>query len=126
VERFLPGRHPIDAFGNGGFRLGGVSHTGSLLITPSGARALPAVSLDALTVEMLAPLLAEAADIDMLLIGSGPNIHPAPKHVRELLSAAGLAFDVMDTHAAVRTYNVVVDEARRVACIMLAVDHARA
>ena len=35
-EAHFPGRPPIDAYGNGGFRFAGMSHTGSLLILPSG------------------------------------------------------------------------------------------
>ena len=31
-----PGRAPIDAYGNGGFRFAGMSHQGSLLVLPSG------------------------------------------------------------------------------------------
>jgi uncharacterized protein len=121
MERFLPGRHPIDAFGNGGFRLGGVSHQGSLLIVPSGIRALPA-----LAIEHLALLASEKAEIDMLLIGMGPDIAPPPKAVRDFLKAENINFDVMSTNAAVRTYNVVLAEDRRVAAIMIAVDKAYA
>ncbi len=32
----FPGRAPIDAYGNGGFRFAGMSHKGSLLCLPSG------------------------------------------------------------------------------------------
>jgi uncharacterized protein len=34
-----PGRAPIDAYGNGGFRFAGMSHRGSLLALPSGIQA---------------------------------------------------------------------------------------
>ena len=33
---FYPGRAPIDAYGNGGFRFAEMSHRGSLLCLPSG------------------------------------------------------------------------------------------
>ena len=33
-KSFYPGRAPIDAYGNGGFRFAGMSHRGSLLILP--------------------------------------------------------------------------------------------
>ena len=32
----FPGRAPIDAYGNGGFRFAGMSHRGSILCLPSG------------------------------------------------------------------------------------------
>jgi uncharacterized protein len=124
MERFLPGRHQIESFGNGGFRLGGVSHQGSLLITPSGVRALPISDIAALTAEHVATLISEKAEIDMLLIGMGKDIAALPKSVRTLFSAHSIGFDPMSTNAAVRTYNVVLEEERRVAAIMIAVDKA--
>ncbi len=124
MERFLPGRHVIDSFGNGGFRLAGVSHQGALLVTPSGVRALEVDTITGLNPGHLAQILAEKAEFDILLIGTGSDIAPLPKPVRELLQAEAVGFDLMSTNAAVRTYNVVIDEARRVAAIMIAVDKA--
>lgn len=126
MERFLPGRHLIESFGNGGFRLGGVSHQGSIMISPSGIRALPARTIGDLEPPMLQVLVDEKAAIDMLLVGTGPSMAPLPKPVLQWFSANGLPFDLMNTNAAVRTYNVVLEEERRVAAIMLAVDNAHA
>jgi uncharacterized protein len=124
MERFLPGRHLIDSFGNGGFRLGGVSHVGSVLIAPSGVRALPAKDVAALRLEDFALLVAEKDEIDMLLIGTGREMLPLPKLLSERLRAQGLGFETMSTNAAVRTYNVVLAEDRRVAAVLIAVDKA--
>ena len=124
ASRFLPGRHVIDSFGNGGFRLGGVSHQGSLLITPSGVRALPAVDISDLNVEHLAQLVAEKHAIDMVLIGTGREMLPVQKDVMQLLRGEALGYDLMSTNAAVRTYNVVLEEERRVAAILIAVEKA--
>jgi uncharacterized protein len=124
MERFLPGRHQIESFGNGGFRLGGVSHHGSILITASGVRALPRSAITDVTLIDLEVLRAEKADIDMLLIGTGRDMTPLSKPLSQELRVAGLGFDVMTTNAAVRTYNVVLDENRRVAAILIAVDKA--
>ena len=124
ASRFLPGRHVIDSFGNGGFRLGGVSHQGSLLITPSGVRALPAVDISDLNVEHLQQLVAEKLAIDMVLIGTGREMLPLPKTAMQLLRGEALGYDLMSTNAAVRTYNVVLEEERRVAAILIAVEKA--
>ena len=35
-DQHFPGRAPIDAYGNGGFRFAGMSHRGSILCLPSG------------------------------------------------------------------------------------------
>jgi uncharacterized protein len=124
ADRFLPGRHLIDSFGNGGFRLGGVSHVGSLLVTPAGVRALSAIDVSDLIVEHLAQLVAEKSDIDMVLIGTGREMLPLPKAVMQLLRDEAMGFDIMNTNAAVRTYNVVLAEDRRAAAILIAVDKA--
>jgi uncharacterized protein len=124
MQRFLPGRHLIESFGNGGFRLGGVSHLGSIIITPSGVRATELRDISDLQLSMLQVILDEAADIDMLLIGTGRDMAPLSKPVAEGLKNASVGYEVMTTNAAVRTYNVVLAEDRRVAAVMLAVDKA--
>lgn len=124
MERFLPGRHQIESFGNGGFRLGGVSHSGSLVITPSGVRACSAIDVSSLTVDHFSAVVSEKNDIDMLLIGTGRDMAPLSKPVAQYLQKHGLGYDIMSTNAAVRTYNVVEAEDRRVAAVLIAVDKA--
>ena len=70
-ERFFPGRHQIEAYGNRGFRFGGMSHRGSILPLPSGMRVWAVESLADIDEASLALILAEAAAIEMLLLGPG-------------------------------------------------------
>ena len=51
----LPRPAPIDAYGNGGFRFGGMSHRGSLLCFPDGIWAWPVTGLAELNEGALAP-----------------------------------------------------------------------
>lgn len=120
-EKFLPGRHPITKFGEGGFHFNGMSHRGSLLIVPSGMRAIPAKVIAELDPQQLVIVAQEKAEIDFLLIGTGKTIAHAPVALAQWLKAEGINFDVMDTAAALRTYNVVLDENRRVAAVLIAV-----
>ncbi|SDR50405.1 Uncharacterized conserved protein, contains Mth938-like domain [Rhizobiales bacterium GAS191] len=119
--RFLPGRHQIDAYGNGGFRFGGMSHRGSILALPSGMRAWAVESLADIDVASLAPILAEAAAIEMLLIGTGAEPAFIEEPLRAKLVGAGIRLDAMQTGAAARTYNVLLAENRRVAAALIAV-----
>lgn len=121
-EAHFPGRAPIDAYGNGGFRFADMSHRGSLLCLPSGIHGWDAVSAGELTQAHFTRILAEAADIGILLIGAGSDIVRLPKPLRELLSEAGIAADTMSTGAAVRTYNVLLAEDRAVAAALIAVE----
>ncbi len=116
----FPGRAPIDAYGNGGFRFADMSHRGSLLCLPSGIYGWNVADpLDAAAFE---PLFEEAADIDILLIGTGFDIVPIDDALWARLRAAAISADAMSTGAAVRTYNVLVAEERAVAAALIAVE----
>lgn len=121
-EAHFPGRAPIDAYGNGGFRFADMSHRGSLLCLPSGIHGWDAVSVTDLTIERFGKVLAEADHVEILLIGAGKEIVRLAQPLREALAQARLAVDVMSTGAAVRTYNVLLAEDRAVAAALIAVE----
>jgi uncharacterized protein len=117
----FPGRAPVDAYGNGGFRFADMSHIGSILCLPSGIhgwRPRDPLALDPADIE---PILREAPDIEVLLFGMGADLRPIPKLLKDALRAVGIASDPMSTGAAVRTYNVLLAEERRVAAALIAV-----
>ena len=70
-DGFVPGRHGIDAYGDGGFRFAEMSHRGSILALPSGIRAWDRAEAGAIDAESLAPVIAEREDITLLLVGTG-------------------------------------------------------
>ena len=120
-EGFVPGRHMIDAYGAGGFRFAEMSHRGSILVLPSGILAWDVASPEALSEEALAPVFAESAAIETLLIGTGVDVRPIGPALRQRFRDARVGVDVMQTGAAARTYNVLVAEDRRVAAALIAV-----
>lgn len=117
----FPGRPPIDAYGNGGFRFADMSHKGSLLILPSGVYPWSVTDAGKLVVRDFAPLLREADDFDLLLLGLGDTIVAAPEPVRQACLTAGVALEAMSTGAAARTYNVLLAEDRAPAAALIAV-----
>jgi uncharacterized protein len=117
-----PGRAPIDAYGNGGFRFAEMSHRGSILCLPSGIYAWQADSPDEIEAAALAPVLAERDALDLLLLGTGRRSQLPGAEVRRAFDAAGVALEAMDTGAACRTYNVLLGEGRPVGAALLAVD----
>ena len=116
------GQPPIDAYGNGGFRIGAIRHNGSLLLTPSRALEWSVKSMDQIGADSFAVLEKEAADIELLLLGCGVRIEMVPKTIREALRAMGMTLEQMDTGAACRTYNVLLAEKRKIAAALIAVD----
>ena len=121
VPARFPGRAPIDAYGNGGFRFAEMSHRGSILALPSGIEAWPVAKVEDIVTDVLGRLVEEASSIEILLIGTGDTMSPLPKGSRAELEAAGLFPDLMSTGAAVRTYNVLLSEERAVAAALVAV-----
>lgn len=121
-EAHFPGRAPIEAYGNGGFRFAEMSHRGSILCLPSGAYGWEPADTTALTEIDLARVFAEAAAIEVLLVGTGTDLRRLPAPLREALKRQGISADSMSTGAAVRTFNVLLAEERAVAAALLAVD----
>ena len=118
---FVPGRHPLDAYGRGGFRFAGMSHRGSILVLPTGIQAWPVSAMGELTSEAFAPVLALAGSVDFMLVGTGNELARLPEALRRRCREAGISVDAMPTGAAARTYNVLLAEDRRVAAGLIAV-----
>lgn len=118
----LPTPAPIDAYGNGGFRFGGMSHRGSLICFPDGMWAWPVASFNDVGAEALAQVFARADALDVFLIGAGHDPVLLPARLREMFHDLSISVDVMTTGAAVRTYNVLVAENRRAGAGLIAVD----
>ena len=121
----FPGRAPIEAYGNGGFRFADMSHRGSILALPSGIEAWAVADAAAITPDAVSRLVDEAGEIDILLIGTGDALTPLPREARAALDRAGFFPDLMATGAAVRTYNVLLSEGRQVAAALVAVEKVR-
>ena len=118
---FVPGRHIIDTYGNGGFRFAGMSHRGSILLLPSGVRAWAVTESRQIDRTALRPVQAEAAEIELLLVGTGLDIAVSDPGLRGWLKDFGGGRDVRQTGAAARTYNILVAENRKVAAALIAV-----
>lgn len=117
----FPGRAPIDTYGNGGFRFAEMSHRGSLLLLPSGIYGWDMVEGDPLTPEAFERVFQEAAEIEVMLVGTGKEIRPLPAALKAMFRGHKIASDPMSTGAAVRTYNIMLGESRAVAAALIVV-----
>jgi uncharacterized protein len=52
---------------------------------------------------------------ELILLGTGPTQRFPPANVRAAVAARGIGLEIMDLGAACRTYNILVQEERRVA-----------
>src|SRR5262245_30374420 len=98
-----------------------MSHRGSLLCLPSGVWAWPVASPADIDDAMLAPVFNAAGDIDLFILGTGKDPWFMPPPLRARFADAGMVADVMTTGPAVRTYNILLGERRRVAAGLIAV-----
>src|SRR4051794_10493626 len=117
----LPQAAAIEAYGKGGFRFSAMSHRGSILCLPSGIWAWPVVAASEIDESTLARALARR-DMDLFLIGTGQSPWRMPEALRWRFRDACIGVEVMPTPAAVRTYNILFGEHRRVGAALIAVD----
>lgn len=111
----FPDALPVDGYGPGFFRVAGRVHQGPLLILPD-AGVTPWRGW-----EDTALILAEAPRLDVLFVGTGPEMAYLPTGFRAVLEDLGLGLEPMPTPAACRTFNVLLSEGRRVGLAMLPV-----
>ncbi len=77
----------------------------------------PPRSVAELTEEHVAPLMA--LNCEVVLLGTGRHQEFPPPAILAALALAGVGLEVMDTAAACRTYNVLLQEGRRVAAALM-------
>src|ERR1700690_352131 len=117
----LPRSAPIEAYGNGGFAFAEMSHRGSLLCLPDAIWAWPVAKVGDIDEYSLARVFAAANTVDTLIIETGTDVWLPPRGLREALRAVGIVLDPMQTGPAIRTYNIMIGERRRVAAALIAV-----
>lgn len=109
-----PGARLVERYVEGGWVIGGQRHTGAVLLLPDGV-----VPVAGLTLDALQPLLAAEPRPEVVLLGTGPTMKRPDRALIDALRAADVAPEFMDSRAAARTYNVLVNEERRVAAVLL-------
>lgn len=122
--RFTLDRHPganlITHIGPEGIRIGELMVRTSVIVSAAELVAdWPVHTVEALDLATLAPALGMRPEI--LILGTGARIQFPASALYAELASRGVGLEVMDTAAACRTYNVLVNEDRPVvAALMLA------
>jgi len=117
----LPRSAPIEAYGKGGFAFADMSHRGSLLCLPDSIWAWDVTKPEQIDRYSLKKVFDAANSIDTLIVGSGTEVWVPPRGLREELRAVRIVLDAMQTGPAIRTYNIMLGERRRVAAALIAV-----
>jgi len=119
-DRHLPQAAAIDAYGKGGFRFADMSHRGSIMCLPAGIWAWPVTKPDEITDESLARVFGSG--VELLMLGTGKQPWLMPDWLRWRFRDARIGLEVTPTGAAVRTYNILLGERRKVGAALIAVD----
>jgi uncharacterized protein len=113
-----PNLNLIRGYGDGALRINGETFHSAMIVTASSLRA--EAELNAVTdlnLDHVARI--RALEPELVLLGTGHRqIFPPASFGAEFLRA-GIGFEVMDTGAACRTFNVLVSEQRRVVALLL-------
>jgi uncharacterized protein len=114
----LSSLNTVTAYGPGFIEINGVRHESAVRLAPDSPPSVWNVSrFDALRADDLEALLAEQPEV--VLLGTGPRQRFPHPRLAAPLAAARVGFEVMDTQAACRTYNILVAEGRRVLAVLL-------
>lgn len=106
----------IQSYGDGGFRIGGETYTGSVIVLRDAVHLWPVSGISDITADRF-NILSEPG---ILLIGTGETMSFLDPELRATLSVRGLRADAMDTGAACRTFNVLLAEDRAVFAALIA------
>ena len=117
----LPRSAPIEAYGKGGFAFADMSHRGSLLCLPDAIWAWEVTRPEQIDRYSLQRVFAAANAIDTLIVGTGTHVWVPAADLRAALRSVRVVLDAMQTGPAIRTYNIMLGERRRVAAALIAV-----
>jgi uncharacterized protein len=118
----LPYPALIESYRGGGFRFGGMSHRGAILVLPDGMWASPVRTAQSIDAGALGLVFETMPPVQMCLIGAGAEPWPVPAALRTRARESGLSIEAMGTGAAVRTYNILIEEQRRFAALLIPLD----
>jgi uncharacterized protein len=108
----------IRGYGPGEVAVGNRIYRSSLLVTPGGVRPdWGPQAADEISSTHLAEILEHRPEL--LILGTGAaQVFPARRLFADLMDA-GVGYEVMDTAAACRTYNILLGEGRRVVAALI-------
>jgi uncharacterized protein len=121
TPRLPAGRQLIQGYGEGGFRVAGQKHSGSVIVFPERTISWAVSNHTDVSVDSLAAATGSRQPAQILLVGCGPKFVPPPVELSNGLREYGFALEWMDTGAACRTFNVLLFDDRAVTAALIAV-----
>jgi len=120
VKLHAPAPSPLNTFtgyGEGFVLVNGQRHESSLIVLPGQLLPWEVARFDALAETDFQIFLG--MDLEVLLLGTGSKQRFPHPRLTQALMRKRIGVEVMDLHAACRTYNILMTEERRVAAALL-------
>lgn len=110
----------IQRYGGGAFVIGGQEYRDSVVVRKDGALHWGVSRFQEIDETALQPAL-EGENIEILIIGSGERQEFFSPVLRQQLREKGVIVECMDTGAACRTLNILLQEDRKVAAALISI-----
>ena len=111
------GRNLFTGYGPGYVSINGVRRALSTVVLPDRILDWEVAEFDALSEAVFARLAA--LPVEIVLLGTGNSLRFPHPRLTQPLRDARIGFEVMDTSAACRTFNILLGEDRQVAAALL-------
>ena len=100
-----------------GIEIAGTLYTETIAVTGEGVQdSFADKRVDRLTPDDFGAIVAGKPDL--ILLGTGKRLEFAPRELVFSFARNGIGFEVMDTKAAARTFNVLTGDGRQVAAVL--------
>lgn len=114
------GAQIIQSYKGGRFKVSGKTYDTPVMVMPHITEEWHAPDdIVQISLEHLSVVVAHAAELDVVLLGTGARQVFFPPVLKNTLAEKGVMVEAMDTGAACRTYNVLMAEGRRVAALLV-------
>lgn len=114
------GLNVVRAYAPGQVTVNQEIHRTSLIVTPQRVERWAPSGFDGLEGVHFARLLDFAPEV--VIVGTGARLRFPPAEVLAPLIEAGIGYEIMDTGAACRTYNILANDGRRVVAALLMIE----
>ncbi|MBI3370555.1 MAG: Mth938-like domain-containing protein [Betaproteobacteria bacterium] len=111
------GRNAFTGYAQGCVFVNGARHATNMIVMPERILPWSAAGFEQLTPEDFEALAR--LPLEVVLLGTGSRLRFPHPRLTQPLAAARIGLEVMDLHAACRTYNILMAESRKVAAALL-------
>jgi len=121
LENYSPGKHRIKSYTAGSLVIGEKIFSSSLILSPAAIidDKLPD-NISHLSLDDLDQILA--LDPEVVILGTGTSLSFPDLAISAFFTSRRIGFEVMDTGAACRAYNILMADDRRVVAILFMIE----